>query len=68
MPEEKAKAKQYFTYDQYGDNIMVPVGPLIVIPIGASKFCEQVNAWLYDRRQAYFLSLIHISEPTRRSV
>lgn len=54
MPEEKAKAKQYFTYDQYGDNIMVPVGPLIVIPIGASKFCEQVNAWLYDRRQAYF--------------
>lgn len=55
MAADKIKSKQYFTYDQYGDNPMEPVGPVVIIPLlGAVDFTDKVNAWLYERRNAYF--------------
>lgn len=44
----------YYIYDQYGDNLMEPVGPVGIIALkGSRDFTSQVNHYLYQRRTEY---------------
>lgn len=44
----------YYTYDQYGDNKMTPIGPIGIVPMSGSKvFVDKVNKHLVERRHAY---------------
>lgn len=59
MPTEQAvqsplNSKNYYIYDQYGDNRMEPVGPVGLLPLSSMKeYAEAVNAHLFRRRQDY---------------
>lgn len=61
MAEELAQhqslnSRNYYIYDQYGDNKMEPVGPIGLIPLSSMKeFSLSVNAHLARRRQDYAL-------------
>ncbi len=53
-PEIIPSESKYFIYDQYGENIMEPVGPCGIIPIkGSMDFSEKVNYFLCQRRMQY---------------
>ncbi len=44
----------YYIYDQYGDNLMDPVGPVGIIGLpGSEDFIRKVNDFLYRRRLKY---------------
>lgn len=44
----------YFIYNQYGDNLMEPVGPIGLISLSATReFTTMVNDYLYTRRLEY---------------
>ncbi len=46
--------KNYFIYDQYGDNKMPPVGPIAILCTrGAQELGSSLNERLVTRRQAY---------------
>lgn len=46
--------KNYYIYNQYGDNLMAPVGPLGIIPLlGSADFTSLVNMYLCRRRTEY---------------
>jgi ribose-phosphate pyrophosphokinase len=46
--------KNYYIYNQYGNNPMPPVGPVAIIPlIGSMDFTELVNDYLLKRRTEY---------------
>lgn len=46
--------KNYYIYNQYGNNRMVPVGPVGIIPlIGSGEFSAAVNDYLCQRRTEY---------------
>ncbi len=52
--ESNPNESNYFIYDQYGDNIMEPIGPCGIIPIkGSIEFSEKVNYYLHQRRMQY---------------
>lgn len=55
MPAERAKDdKNYYIYDQYGDNIMAPVGPIGIISLQVSDdLSDAVNYHLRNRRSTY---------------
>jgi len=49
-----ADDKNYYIYNQYGDNLMAPVGPVGIIPLlGSADFTESVNSYLLQRRTEY---------------
>ena len=49
-----ADDKNYYIYNQYGDNLMSPVGPVGIIPLrGSADFSEKVNNCLRQRRIEY---------------
>ncbi len=51
---ETAKSDGYFIYNQYGDNLMEPVGPIGLISLSAKpEFTRMVNDYLYTRRLEY---------------
>lgn len=53
-PEATPPEANYFIYDQYGENIMEPVGPCAIIPgKGSGEFSKNVNYFLCQRRQQY---------------
>ncbi len=56
MPQHVTESdSSYYIYNQYGDNRMVPVGPVGLIDLeGARSFAGQVNNYLYRRRLEYF--------------
>lgn len=44
----------YYIYDQYGDNLLDPVGPIGIIALpGCGPFTARVNNYLYKRRLKY---------------
>ncbi len=44
----------YYAYDQYGANLMTPIGPIGLVPMaGSAEFTAKVNRHLVDRREAY---------------
>ncbi len=44
----------YHIYNQYGNNIMAPVGPVGIIPLtGSAVFADSVNYYLCRRRTEY---------------
>lgn len=46
--------KNYNIYNQYGSNLMSPVGPIGIIPlIGSAEFSSKVNSFLVQRRTEY---------------
>ncbi len=46
--------KNYYIYNQYGNNRMMPVGPVGIIPLlGSAEFSEKVNEFLTQRRTEY---------------
>lgn len=46
--------KNYYIYNQYGDNLMAPIGPVGIIPLlGSASFSESVNYYLCRRRTEY---------------
>jgi ribose-phosphate pyrophosphokinase len=46
--------KNYYIYNQYGNNPMPPVGPVGIIPlIGSAAFSELANDYLLKRRTEY---------------
>ena len=46
--------KNYYIYNQYGDNLMAPVGPVGIIPlVGSLDFSQSVNDFLCRRRTEY---------------
>ena len=46
--------KNYFIYNQYGNNRMMPIGPIGIIPlIGSVEFAASVNDFLCKRRTEY---------------
>jgi ribose-phosphate pyrophosphokinase len=46
--------KSYYIYNQYGDNLMAPIGPVGIIPLlGSTDFSELVNEYLCRRRTEY---------------
>jgi ribose-phosphate pyrophosphokinase len=46
--------KNYNIYNQYGNNLMSPVGPIGIIPlIGSAEFSSKVNSFLVQRRTEY---------------
>ncbi len=50
----KTDDKNYYIYNQYGDNLMSPVGPVGIIPlIGSADFSAMVNQYLCRRRTEY---------------
>jgi len=54
MLPRSADDKNYYIYNQYGDNLMAPVGPLGIIPlIGSADFTSSVNSYLRRRRTEY---------------
>lgn len=47
-------SSNYYIYDQYGDNLMDPVGPVGIIALpGCEPFADRVNDYLYRRRLKY---------------
>lgn len=58
-PEEFQQAFQrsdanYYTYDQYGNNPMMPIAPVALIALkGAADFSREVNSALIARRKDY---------------
>ncbi|MDD4326900.1 MAG: ribose-phosphate pyrophosphokinase [Eubacteriales bacterium] len=57
VPEIKPSESNYFIYDQYGENVMEPLGPCGIIPIkGSIEFSEKVNYYLCQRRLQYISS------------
>ncbi len=51
---DNAKSDSYFIYNQYGDNLMEPVGPIGLISLSSSEsFTAMVNDYLYSRRLEY---------------
>lgn len=47
-------SSNYYIYDQYGDNLMNPVGPVGIIALpGSEYFLKRVNDFLYQRRMKY---------------
>lgn len=55
MPvSEAATNDSYYIYNQYGDNLMEPVGPIGLISLSTTrKFTTMVNDYLYTRRLEY---------------
>lgn len=52
--DSAVKRKNYYAYDQYGENPMTPIGPVGLVPMsGSADFCEKVNRHLINRRAAY---------------
>ncbi len=46
--------QNYYAYDQYGDNPMIPVGPIGLVSLaGIETFTTGVNEHLITRREAY---------------
>lgn len=46
--------KNYNIYNQYGNNLMSPVGPVGIIPLtGSAEFSQKVNDFLVQRRTEY---------------
>ncbi len=46
--------KNYYIYNQYGDNTMEPVGPIGIIAHNlASSFADSINYFLRNRRSIY---------------
>lgn len=46
--------RNYYIYDQYGDNDMEPVGPVGLLPLPSMRnFAQSVNEHLYRRRRDY---------------
>lgn len=46
--------KTYYIYNQYGNNRMMPLGPVGIIPLlGSAEFTEKVNSFLCLRRTEY---------------
>lgn len=51
---DTAKSDSYFIYNQYGDNLMEPVGPIGLISLSATdEFKGMLNNYLYTRRLEY---------------
>ncbi|MDD2427765.1 MAG: ribose-phosphate pyrophosphokinase [Eubacteriales bacterium] len=51
---ESRNDKNYFKYDQYGNNPMPPLGPIGLIGLkGARDFSNLVNGYLVQRREEY---------------
>lgn len=55
MPDsDYAKSDSYYIYDQYGNNLMEPLGPIGLISLSADRaFTAKVNNYLYKRRLEY---------------
>lgn len=55
MPAERAKDdKNYYIYNQYGDNTMPPVGPIGLVSLQISEdFSDSINYHLRNRRSTY---------------
>ena len=54
----------YYIYDQYGDNLMDPVGPVGIISLpGNEVFAQNVNDALYTRRLKYLKNNHHTMAP-----
>lgn len=54
MLPRSADDKNYYIYNQYGDNLMAPIGPLGIIPLlGSADFSTSVNSYLCRRRTEY---------------
>ena len=54
MSDGHLEDKLYYLYDQYGENLMDPIGPVGIIPLrGSEELAADVNAKLYERRLAY---------------
>lgn len=59
--KERYGKKDYFVYDQYGDNPMPALGPVGIVALdGARDFADQVNRHLVSRRQGYAEGLDHL--------
>lgn len=55
MPvSDTAKSDGYFIYNQYGDNLMEPIGPIGLISLSSTpEFTSMVNNYLHSRRLEY---------------
>ncbi|MHB1453603.1 MAG: ribose-phosphate pyrophosphokinase [Saccharofermentanales bacterium] len=52
--DNNSNEANYYIYDQYGENVMDPIGPCGIIPIkGSWDFSEKVNYYLHQRRLQY---------------
>jgi ribose-phosphate pyrophosphokinase len=55
--------KNYYIYNQYGNNPMPPVGPVGIIPlIGSAAFTESVNYYLLARRTEYLHNMPEVGD------
>ncbi len=55
--------KNYYIYNQYGNNLMAPVGPVGIIPlIGSATFAGSVNDYLLRRRTEYLENKPEVGE------
>lgn len=58
-----ADDKNYYIYNQYGDNTMPPVGPIALIAHNLSKdFSDSVNYFLRNRRSIYLTRHPNLSQ------
>ena len=57
--------KNYYIYNQYGDNMMEPIGPIGLIAHNlASDFSDSVNYFLRNRRSIYLTRHPELAENT----
>lgn len=55
--------KNYYIYNQYGNNPMAPVGPIGLVPLlGSSSFTQAVNDCLFQRRCEYQENMPEVGE------
>jgi ribose-phosphate pyrophosphokinase len=63
LPNQIADDKNYYIYNQYGNNLMPPIAPVGIIPlIGSASFTESVNNCLLTRRTEYLQNMPEVGD------
>ena len=63
QPSRQSDDKNYYIYNQYGNNQMPPVGPVGIIPLlGSAIFTKKVNDYLLKRRGEYLDSRPEVAD------
>lgn len=63
QPSRPSDDKNYYIYNQYGNNQMPPVGPVGIIPLlGSAVFTKKVNDYLLRRRGEYLDSRPEVAD------
>lgn len=63
QPSRPSDDKNYYIYNQYGNNQMPPVGPVGIIPLlGSAAFTKKVNDYLLRRRGEYLDSRPEVAD------